>query len=150
MSCKDETLDFYVDLDIDDTDYIGPETITIRKSSRGRFSYFVHIHTPVKRWSDINANVKVYDKTGLVHNVDNPKCTGTKKWWHVVDYDPTQRSFTLINRLTDKKDPDISKHALASATLGTKPSCSCGQGVALPLIDNAVQKFGADLVCLYA
>ena len=146
--CRDSTLEFDVDLDIDDILYEGPETTTIRKSSRGRFSYFVNIYTPNKKWSQINANVKVYDKTGLVYNVDSPKCTGTKLWWHVVDYDPTQQSFTLVNQLKDKKDPDTSKHALASATLGSAPSCSCGQNVPLPLIDDAVQKFGTDLVCV--
>ena len=146
--CRDSALDFDVDLDIDDILYEGPETTTIRKSSKGRFSYFVNIYTPGKKWSDINANVKVYDKTGLVHNVDSPKCTGTQRWWHVVDYDPTQRAFTLINQLTDNKDPDLSKHALASATLGSAPSCSCGPKKSLPLIDESVQKFGSALVRL--
>ena len=144
--CGDKGLDFEVDLDIDDTDYYGPETTTIRKSSRGRFSYFIHIFSIGKRWSQIDANVKVYDKTGLVHNVNNPKCTGTKRWWHVVDYDPTQRTFTLVNQLKSKKDPDNSKHALASATLGQKPQCVCGNENPLPLIDDGVQAFGSELV----
>ena len=105
--------------------YYGPETTTIYKSSWGRFSYFVHIYTTGKKWSQIDANVRVYDKTGLVYSVSSPKCEGKKRWWHVVDYDATQRSFTLIDRLTYKKKPAISKHALASATLGAGPSCSC-------------------------
>ena len=145
FKCKDNSLDFDVDLDVDDTDFFGPETTTIRKSTRGRFSYFIHIFTKDKKWSQINANVKVYDKTGLVLSVDNPKCT-KKRWWHVVDYDPTQRSFTLVNQLKDKANPDISKHALASATLGKAPTCSCGKTVLLPLIDDGVKAFGAALV----
>ena len=60
--------------------------------------------------------VKVYDKTGLVYTVDSPKCDGKERWWHVVDYDPAQRSFSLINQLRAKRNPDLSKHALASAT----------------------------------
>ena len=144
--CRDSKLDFNVHLDVDDTDCYGPETTTIAKSSRGRFSYFINIYTPGKKWSDINANVKVYDKTGLVYNVDSPKCTGTERWWHVVDYDPTQRSFSLINQLTAERNPDLTKHALASATLGSAPTCSCGSKVSLPLIDEGVQKFGTALV----
>ena len=126
VSCSDSALDFDVNLDIDDVQYYGPETTTIHKSSRGRFSYFVHIYEPGKKWSDISANVKVYDETGLVYSVDSPRCTGRRRWWHVMDYDATQRSFALIDRLTYKKKPDMSKHALASATLGGAPSCSCG------------------------
>ena len=144
--CKDDGLDFEVELDVDETTYNGPETTTIHKSSRGRFSYFVHIYSMGKRWEQINANVKVFDKTGLVFNGDVPKCSGTKRWWHVVDYDPTQRSFTLVNQLKDKANPDISKHALASATLGKAPTCSCGKTVLLPLIDDGVKDFGAKLV----
>ena len=98
--------------------------------------------------SQINANVKVYDKTGLVYNVDSPKCTGTERWWHVVDYDPTQRSFSLVNKLTEESNPALSKHALASATLGSAPSCSCGNRASLPLVDDAVRKFGSALVCI--
>ena len=32
----------------------------------GKFSYFVYIDTEKKFWSDIDANVKVYDKTGAL------------------------------------------------------------------------------------
>ena len=148
QDCRDSKLDFSVNLDVDDTDCYGPETTTIVKSSRGRFSYFIHIYSQGKTWSQVSANVKVYDKTGLVHNVDSPKCYGTQEWWHVVDYDPTQRSFSLINKLTAQRNPDLSKHALASATLGSAPSCSCGNGVSLPLVDDAVKKLGTTLVCI--
>jgi hypothetical protein len=129
--CSDSALGFSANLDVDDTTAFGPETTTILHADKGKFSYYVHIYSSGATWSNIAANVKVYDKAGLVYNVNNPSSEcGTlgdlqDRWWHVVDYEPAQRKFTLINEIKSSTTA-ISAHAIASATLGSPPSCSCG------------------------
>ena len=62
---------------------------------------------------------RVAAPTGLAIDLDNPTCTGTKKWWHVLDYEPSLRSFTIVNRL---KDNSVAIGDAASSTLGSAPS----------------------------
>jgi hypothetical protein len=144
--CQDDT--FKVDLDIDDTSFYGPETTTIRFADRGKFSYFVHIFS-AGSWDSIQANVKVYDKAGLVHSVGNPVCSnGGERWWHVVDYEPALRKFTLVNQLKEVRDASYTVHELSASTLGEAPTCECSASTpnAIPDILSGVTDFGGQIV----
>lgn len=70
-----------ISLDVDATNMHGPETITLKGVASGTFSYFVHIYTNGVCWNKINANVKVYQAStgGLLYNIDQPKCSESKK-----------------------------------------------------------------------
>ena len=69
------------DLDIDDQDGYGPETITLHNTN-GKYEYKIHRYTPFGRLADSGATVKIYtsDSTPITltvpDNVDD-------EWWTV-------------------------------------------------------------------
>ena len=69
-----------IDLDLDDTNMYGPETITLQGLQSNNFAYYVHIYTNGICWDKITANVKVYQAStgGLVYNIDQPTCSESK------------------------------------------------------------------------
>ncbi|MCR5432558.1 MAG: hypothetical protein K6E95_08370 [Lachnospiraceae bacterium] len=95
----------YADLDLDDVDYEGPETTTVRISSNGVYHFYVYNFTDgeadydspnYSRLSSSEAWVKVYRGTKElgVYHVPIGK-TGTI--WDVCTYDMNTNSLKLIN-----------------------------------------------------
>ena len=111
----DEVL--YDDLDWDDTDYVGPETTTIRVKVNGVYHFYVHDYSN-KNSSDSdqmarsNAVVKMYDENGEVGTYTCPNLPGNL--WHVLDYDSVTGKVSVVNEvsywklnLEDIGDPDL-------------------------------------------
>ena len=84
-------------LDIDNTNYSGPETITINldsssgpmRNSVSKACYFVRIWTSGKSFSQTGAQVQLFQSDGTVlTNFDVPTDTSTSnRYWHVFDLD---------------------------------------------------------------
>lgn len=78
-------------LDIDDQNGWGPETITIYKPAKGKYSYYVHNYSNKEVWNSSalsysNANVSIYKDKRLVKTFSVPiNKIGTV--WHVFDID---------------------------------------------------------------
>ena len=91
-------------LDVDDTNSYGPETVTITKvNSDDKFEYYVHDYTnrsstDSDKLAKSNAVVRVYDGNNLIATFKVPtNKKGTA--WHVFDYDSEQNEITPINTM---------------------------------------------------
>lgn len=91
-------------LDVDDTNSYGPETVTITKVNiDDKFEYYVHDYsnrssTDSDKLAKSNAVVRVYDGNVLVATFKVPtNKKGTA--WHVFDYDSEQNEITPINTM---------------------------------------------------
>ncbi|GMI31112.1 hypothetical protein TeGR_g11345, partial [Tetraparma gracilis] len=101
-------------LDVDDTNFYGPETITIKNPHPGTYSYFINIYGNGKCWdtSGIRAQIEVWsgEAGGLIKRmtqpVENPDwgCSGSEgttchQVWHVLDFDGTKNEFNFVNEI---------------------------------------------------
>jgi hypothetical protein len=78
----------YVNLDRDDVESYGPETITIKQSFEDVYSYKVHNYSGTPSMTRSGAVVKVFDETGLLVTVNIPAVLpGDGLWWDVLRYD---------------------------------------------------------------
>lgn len=80
----------YSNLDVDDIDSYGPETVTIRTQQSGVYRYSIHdysnqISTSSSALANSGANVKVYKGSGLVAEYFVPNEAGTL--WRVFEID---------------------------------------------------------------
>ncbi|HOP46388.1 MAG TPA: IPTL-CTERM sorting domain-containing protein [Desulfobacteraceae bacterium] len=96
-------------LDLDDTDSFGPETITITQRASGTYRFYVHDFTNCKSstsqgLSNSGALVKVYFGSGEPPAVFSvPAFPGTV--WHVFDLDGDTGEVTPVNRMTFQDEP---------------------------------------------
>ena len=97
-------------LDIDDTSYSGPETITINldsssgpmRNSVSKACYYVRIYTNNYSFSQTGAQVQIFQSNGTVlTNFDVPTDTTytTKPYWHVFDLD-SNLNITIKNTIS--------------------------------------------------
>jgi hypothetical protein len=99
----------YVNLDRDDTDGEGPETITIQQRLRGTYRYLVHDYT--NRYSDTSsalsssgAQVSVYGESGELVTFNVPTGQGGTVW-EVFEWDGTSGQITARNQISYEDDP---------------------------------------------
>ena len=92
----------YADLDVDDTDWEGPETTTIYSAVAGTYSFYIYDYTDQSDESSQNmsdnssAVVNVYRGDQLLNTFHVPTgCSGNL--WHVCDYDSTTGKVTSVN-----------------------------------------------------
>ncbi len=92
------------DLDTDDVDSYGPETITVFEvDQNSKYSYFVHNYTDksytnTKRLSESGATIRVFFGNELRATFFVPADTeGTV--WHVFDYDPSTDAIIPVNEM---------------------------------------------------
>ena len=84
----------YVNLDRDDVESYGPETITIKQTFEGVYSYAVHNYSESPELTRSGAVVKVFDDTGLLVTVNVPSVLPDDGlWWDVLRYDGTTGRF---------------------------------------------------------
>lgn len=98
----------YADLDIDDRDSYGPETITIKQFSPGTYTYIVHNYGGQNDDADSgdlgSARVKVYDDTGeLIRTFNSPG--GGGYFWNVFSIDGSTKQITPINTIGGGSNP---------------------------------------------
>lgn len=99
------------ELDRDDRDGYGPETLTIYSDDDDKYSYYVHDYTNEDYYnsSDMSnfssAVVYVYNKDGLWKKYKMPAgVEGTV--WHVFDYDASTDEITYVNEWSSAKVPE--------------------------------------------
>jgi len=90
----------YVDLDLDDRQSYGPETITIYKSFSGRYTYSVRNYSKKPDIKTSGARVQVYGSTGLIKEYHIPTSGGTQLW-NVFSYDGGTGKISTINRVSN-------------------------------------------------
>lgn len=105
-------------LDRDDTNSYGPETVTINTLHSGVYSYYVHDFTNrsyslSSEMSNSGAKVDVYIGNTLVRTFNIPvNKIGTL--WHVFDYDADTNRITAKNDFYSESNPgNVGRYALA-------------------------------------
>lgn len=99
----------YADLDLDDTDWEGPETTTIYQKTSGNYYFLVHDFTNRNKESSTalstsQAKVEVYSGSRLVNTFYVPNQEGTL--WAVCSYNSITGTVTPINEMSYESDSD--------------------------------------------
>lgn len=94
------------ELDVDNTNSFGPETITIaQKVSGGQYVYYVHRYSADGELAGSGAQVEVFDASGRIATFTVPE-TGTGDYWYVFELDGDTGAVTEINELkVDEPNP---------------------------------------------
>ena len=109
-------------LDVDDTTYFGPETITVEQKEVGTYSYYVHDYTNrnntnSNKLSMSGAYVELYSGNDLLYKIHVPENhVGTV--WHVFDIDGETGDVTLVNEFSNENNPGNVGNSLAIASFG--------------------------------
>ncbi len=95
------------ELDRDDTDSYGPETITVTLDEEGVYRYSVHDYSnqsssSSKGIANSNATVKVYSGSKLLYTFYAPDEVGTL--WTVFEYDTETKTIVPINSMTNQSN----------------------------------------------
>ena len=106
---NDEDGETYADLDLDDTEWEGPETTTIYKGTPGVYYFFVHNFSDCE---DTNSNtlatsqasVQVYSGSRLVQTFYMPNKEGTV--WSVCSYDSLTGNITPSNEMSYESESE--------------------------------------------
>lgn len=106
---NDENGETYADLDLDDTEWEGPETTTIYKGTSGVYYFFVHNYSDCE---DTNSNtlatsqasVQVYSGSRLVQTFYVPNKEGTV--WSVCSYDSLTGNITPSNEMSYESESE--------------------------------------------
>ena len=93
----------YADLDVDDTDYEGPETTTIYRKTNGTYRFYIHDFTnrhdnSSTQMSRSKAVVQVYAGKALRETFNVPVNTAGILW-HVCDYDARSNRIIPVNEI---------------------------------------------------
>lgn len=114
--CKNGTLlsDYsdakFADLDVDDKEYEGPETITVSKLTKGKYKLFVKDFSNAGAGTKLTASkpvIKVYSGTTLK---DTIKMTATKGGvWYVGDYNGETGKFTVVDEASNEEPNECVK-----------------------------------------
>ena len=88
----------YAILDIDDVTGYGPETITVYESFTGTYQYYIYKYSGNEEIIQSNANVSIYDNTGLIQSLNVPT-SGDGRYWYICDIDGASQNITLVNEI---------------------------------------------------
>lgn len=104
-----------VSLDVDDKEYSGPETVTVKNPEKGLYKIFVKDYTNLSEDSLYHSSpvVKIYAGSTLLYTAN--MTTGTGNVWYAGDFDGTDRSFYPVNEvgnndLNNSKKAQIGSH----------------------------------------
>lgn len=90
----------YAELDVDDVNGFGPETITLLPQYSGLYDYAVYEYSGDGTLATSGAVVNIYDGNDLMHSLDVPTDYCEDYWWWYVGYlNPMNGTFTIINEL---------------------------------------------------
>jgi uncharacterized protein YjdB/uncharacterized protein YfaP (DUF2135 family) len=92
----------HADLDVDDTDYEGPETTTIYVKTAGTYSFYVYDYSNEGQGTNLrksSAVVKAYIGSKLMATYNCPQEDGGL--WYVCDYNSTTNKFVTKNIVSD-------------------------------------------------
>lgn len=90
----------YAQLDVDDTDWEGPETITINQPVPGTYYYYVRNYSESPEFNVSGAKVDIYagDQLLITYNVP-VVADSTADWWKVCSYNTVTKKITPYNVL---------------------------------------------------
>lgn len=94
----------YGNLDVDDKEYEGPETITVKKPIDGIYKIFVSDYTNGGNGSGLAAShpeIKVYVGNNLMDTVKMPQKSGGV--WYALNYDGTTGKVSVVDDVYDGK-----------------------------------------------
>lgn len=99
----------HVDLDVDDRSGYGPETISIKESEPGVYSYYIHDYTNLTSLDSMalsmsGAYIELYSDNNLIYTIHVPENKGGTLW-HVFDYDSETDRIMLVNEFSYVSDP---------------------------------------------
>ncbi|RKZ53384.1 MAG: hypothetical protein DRR08_27400 [Candidatus Parabeggiatoa sp. nov. 2] len=89
----------YAQLDVDDVNSYGPETITIYQSHPGTYHYFVYNFSGSPAMTTSGAKIEVYSATGLVKSYNIP-LSGTGRYWNVFSYNGSTGEITTVDQIS--------------------------------------------------
>lgn len=89
----------FAELDVDDTSFEGPETITISDLQEGSYTYAIYRFSSGD-FTTSSAQVQVFDSTGLLETFTVPT-TGSGAWWNVLTINGSTGAITEVNTLSD-------------------------------------------------
>lgn len=96
----------YVQLDVDDMDYAGPETITIKEDVQGIYYLCIFNYSGKPYFPTSQAHVDVYSENTLLTSYNVPAQGGDERWWKVCSYDSATGRITSYNKLMNELDMD--------------------------------------------
>jgi len=114
-------------LDVDDTNSYGPETVTISAFVNGTYRYSVYNYSNKtsiggSQIQSSPAKVEIYDHSGLIKMYNAPVFTGVGNTWQVFEliYSGTNANILTKNvYITASGDSDVTKFSKASDTSNT-------------------------------
>ncbi|MFK7801922.1 MAG: carboxypeptidase regulatory-like domain-containing protein [Anaerolineae bacterium] len=89
-------------LDRDDQDGEGPETITVPIQEAGTYRFAVKHHSGSGSLTTSNAVVRVYKGDTELQSFKAPT-TGSGNWWHVFDMNGSDSAITLVDTLSNNE-----------------------------------------------
>lgn len=96
----------YAMLDVDDTDYDGPETATILSDLKGIYYYYVYNYDEDGNLPTSKARVDVYSGNELLTSYNVPSQPNSGDWWKVCSYNSANGSISSYNAILDELDFD--------------------------------------------
>lgn len=95
----------YAMLDVDDTDYEGPETATILSDLKGIYYYYVYNFSGDGNLPTSRARVDVYSGNELLTSYNVPSTQANSgNWWKVCSYNSANGSISSYNLILDELD----------------------------------------------
>lgn len=101
MDYKDQS---FANLDVDDKEYEGPETITVKSVLPGQYKIFVTDYTNGGNGSMLQSSnpvIKVYVGNTLTETIKMPKKSGGV--WYAGNFDGVTRQFSIVNDVYNGK-----------------------------------------------
>lgn len=90
----------YSTLDVDETNYRGPETVTIVSPLEGIYYYYVYNYSGSPSLSSSSAQVDVYSGSDLLTTYNVPtNSDSTGDWWKVCSYNPSTQEIVSYNSI---------------------------------------------------
>ncbi|HPG38752.1 MAG TPA: PKD domain-containing protein [bacterium] len=102
----------YAELDIDDRNGTGPETITLYDLQEGTYKCYVHNYSGTPGITTSEGLIQIFNTSGLVEAISVPT-GGEGQYWYVCDINGTTGAVTVVNTL---------QSSMNSALAGLQPS----------------------------
>ena len=93
----------FAQLDVDETNGFGPETITIAQLSTGSYSFGVRALGGGSGFVPVETTVRVYDSSGVIGEFVPP--AGAGSWWQVFTLDGDTGSISEVNTIGTSSGP---------------------------------------------
>ena len=93
----------YVTLDVDDTNGYGPETITIKQSFNGVYSYYIYQYSSTGTLKDSRGIIQIYDGPDCDGVTIQVPSMGEGRYWYVCDVNGETGEIDVINEIQNSE-----------------------------------------------